>query len=77
MGKEEKKELSVEELQQENSKLRTRVNNLQTYIQEVLDKIQKFMDGIEMQKKGLMADLSETVQQVRNELGYNKNLPKG
>jgi predicted nuclease with TOPRIM domain len=77
MGKEEKKELSVEELQQENSKLRTRVNNLQTYIQEVLDKTQKFMDGIEMQKKGLMADLSETVQQVRNELGYNKNLPKG
>lgn len=77
MGKEEKKELSVEELQQENSKLRTRVNNLQTYIQEVLDKTQKFIDGIEMQKKGLMADLSETVQQVRNELGYNKNLPKG
>lgn len=75
MGKEEKKELSVEELKQENQELRERLQNLQNYTQEVLNKTQKFMDAIDMQKKGLLADLSETIQQIRNELGFNQNLP--
>jgi hypothetical protein len=58
-------EISVEEVQKENQQLKKELEFVQGQVQEVLDKVQNYLNAQELQKKGLLADMSETIEELR------------
>ena len=55
----------VEQLKKENQELKKKLSNLQTQLDELLQKVQTYLDAQEMQKRGLLIQLNEKLKEMK------------
>lgn len=55
----------IEQLKKENQELKKKLSNLQTQLDELLQKVQTYLDAQEMQKRGLLIQLNEKLKEMK------------